>query len=140
MQTLEKKPSKTKTLEEKTRELEKLANTLTEEQIDEALEKVLSAIQLLSEINEVKLKLHKKIQNTKQTREIFTLEELKELDTLQRALTELEVKTSEFSYSIDRLRLAISSLIPKVKENFKVRIGKFIIELKGEEITRIERI
>lgn len=139
MKVLEQKAT-VKTLDETTRELQEFTRALTRENIDEALEKLTSSIQLLDQFADAKARLYEKVSNLKSKREIYTLQELLDFENLERALKSISYKIEMLQIEIEKLENKIVSLLPKPKEHFRVRTQNHIVEVEGDKILRVERI
>lgn len=127
-----------KTIEDKIGELEILSRSITEDDIDLALQGIIDSVKLADELNKVYMKLSAYLDSLK-SKEVFTLKELKEFQDMEKALEEIEKQKMKLANARDSLSTAISYVVPKVKERFKLKTESFIVEFLGNEIIKIER-
>jgi len=128
------------TLYEKQEKLEEAIKNVSLENIDEILDLYCECRDLEFDLRDAIYCRSEELQDQISKREIFTIEEIQNIEKIKQRLSDALQDVEIFSGRLRELEDEIIKKIPKVKESFKLRTSRYIVEIQNEKIVTLSAV
>jgi len=128
------------TLYEKQEKLEEAIKNVSLENIDEILDLYCECRDLEFDLRDAIYCRSEELQDQISKREIFTIEEIQNIEKIKQRLSDALQDVEIFSGRLRELEDEIIKKIPKVKESFKLRTSRYIVEIQNKKIVTLSSV
>lgn len=128
------------TLYEKQEKLEEAIKNVSLENIDEILDLYCECRELEFDLRDAIYCRSEELQDQISKREIFTIEEIQNIEKIKQRLSDALRDVEIFSDRLRELEDEIIKKIPKVKESFKLRTSRYIVEIQNKKIVTLSSV